>query len=115
MMNEINKAQVYVKSSGDSTSVVVASGDKLYFHDVLNVPEITGIQRGVSFVKNQLDADVTEIYPDKLEKYDILKDAYINYCNINPCIGEEPNKDMIKLCKMKLQQEKRWNTRGGRE
>lgn len=108
------KAQIYVKSNEDHTSIVVGSENNVYFQQVLEVPEITGIQRGVSFVKHNLDADVTEIYPDKLGK-EVLDDAYINYCNVNPIMGTEPIEKAVKLCESKLAVYYRWNTKGGRE
>lgn len=95
-------AQIYVKSNDDFTSMLVCN-DKgtVYFQDVLDVPEITGIQRCASFVKHQLDADKTEIYPDKLGK-DILSDVYINYCKIKHCWGENPCLKAQKQCESNL-------------
>lgn len=103
-------AQIYVKNQEEYTSVVV-SNDKgtIYFEDVLNTPEITGIQRGASFVKHQLYADKTEIYPDKLKQDEILNDAYIQYCKINAEIGHNPNKDTTERCLQNMQIHQRWN------
>lgn len=103
------KAQIYVKSIEDYTAVLVSNhkGD-IYFRDVLEVPELTGIQRGVSFVKHQLDADSTEIYPDKLDVNDVLKDAYIRYCNVNTIKGIKRNEQADKRCTMELQTFMRW-------
>ena len=118
-MNEIfgkrrkMNAQIYVKSDETNTSIVVARGDTLYFKRVIDVPEITGIQRGVSFVKHDLATDITEIFPDKLDVKEVLKDAYINYCDVNAVAGEKPNEKMLNLCKSELQIYNRWN-RGGR-
>ena len=108
-------AKIYVKSQDDITSILVASKGNVYFHDVLDVPEITGIQRCVSFVKHQLDADITEIYPDKLKPEDVLKDAYINWCNVNAVQGTNPEEKHLKLCKTNLNVYNRWNLNGGRE
>lgn len=106
------KAQIYVKSDDDNTSIVVSDGKgNPYFHQVMPIPELTGIQRGVSFVKHNLDADVTEIYPDKLGK-EVLDDAYINYCKVNPVIGNKSMEKARKLCESKLAMYHRWNTRG---
>lgn len=116
-------AQIYTKCLNDDiTSILVAKDNQVYFQDVIDTPDLTGIQRGVSFVKNHLEVDTTEIYPDdkqkeiyRLKPDDLMKDAYINYCRVNHCIGENPNPDMVKQCTMKLQQEIRWNlTRGGK-
>lgn len=114
-------AQIYVKNEEDYTSIVV-SNDKgtIYFEDVMEVPEITGIQRGASFVKHQLDSDRTEIYPDKLKTKDIDNDVYINYCKINAVIGDRPNESARQRCIQNMQIHQRWNIsklnkeRGGR-
>ena len=108
-------AQVYVKSDDDNTAIIVARGDTIYFNQVLDVPEITGIQRGISFVKHELDADATEIYPDKLKIDDVLKDVYINYCQVGACKGENPNQKHIKACASALALVNRWKTMGGRQ
>lgn len=108
-------AQVYVKSLNDVTSMVVASRGNVYFQDVLDVPEITGIQRCVSFVKHQLDADITEIYPDKLNPDEVLKDVYINWCKVNAVQGTNPEGKHLNLCKTNLLIYNRWNLNGGRE
>lgn len=104
------KAQIYVKSTDDYTSVVV-SNDKgsVYFRDVLEVPELTGIQRGVSFVKHQLDADSTEIFPDKLNADEVLKDTFINYCKVNAIAGTNRNETADKYCTTELQAFLRWH------
>lgn len=116
------KAQIYTKCLNDDvTSILVAKGNQVYFQDVIDAPELTGIQRGVSFVKNHLEVDAAEIYPDekqkeyKLNHDDLMKDAYINYCNVNHRIGENPNPEMIKECTRKLTEFLRWNERGGRD
>lgn len=111
-------AQIYTKTLNNDISSVLICNDKggVYFSDAMDTPEITVLQRGVSYVKNNLNADKTELYVDELDHNEVMKDAYINYCKVNHCIGENPNPDMIKQCTMKLQQELRWNfTRGGRE
>lgn len=107
-------AQIYVKSNEDYTSMLVCN-DKgnIYFQDVLDVPEITGIQRCVSFVKHQLDADTTEIYPDKLNS-DILDDAYIKYCKVKPEMGKNPLKKAQDECTKNLAIHLRWDN-GERE
>lgn len=102
------KAQVYVKSDDENTSILVSGNGNMYYLDVMDVPEITGIQRGVSFIKHQLNVDATEIYPDKLDINDVLKDAYIRYCNINPVEGKEPDDKMVKMCSTQLQIHNRW-------
>lgn len=108
------KAQVYVKSSEDYTAVVVSndSGD-IYFRDVIETPELTGIQRGVSFVKHQLNSDRTEIYPDKLKAEDVLKDVYIS--KVNAVKGENRNPEADKRCAMELSTFLRWNFKRGRQ
>lgn len=110
-------AQIYVKTANDITSILV-SNDKgsVYFQDVIDTPEITGIHRAVSFIKHHLDTDKTEIYPDKLEPDYVMKDAYINYCKVNHVIGETPNEKALTLCQNNLSAHLRWNLiRGGRE
>lgn len=104
------KAQIYVKSTEDYTAVVVSNhtGD-IYFRDVLEVPELTGIQRGASFVKHQLDAESTEIFTDKLKAEEVLQDAYINWCRINARKGEQRNEQVNNRCEMELQTFLRWN------
>lgn len=106
-------AQIYVKNEEDYTSIVV-SNDRgtIYFKDVMEVPEITGIQRGASFVKHQLDSDKTEIYPDKLKKEEIEKDVYINYCKINAVVGANPNQNALQECVRNIQIHNRWNLKG---
>ena len=91
-------AQIYVKTNVGYTSMLV-SNDKgnIYFQDVLDVQEITAIQRCASFVKHELDYDSTEIYPDTLGK-EILEDSYIKYCQINATIGENPCEKSKKQC-----------------
>ena len=106
-------AQVYVKSSEDYTSVLVVKGKDVYFRDVLEVPELTGIQRGVSFVKNYFNVDKTEIYPDKLKPEEVLQDAYINYCKVNAVKGENRNPEADKRCAMELSTFLRWNFKRG--
>ena len=109
-------AQIYVKTANDITSILV-SNDKgsVYFQDVIDTPEITGIHRAVSFVKHQLDADKTELYPDKEDAQKLMTDAYINYCKVNHVIGENPNEKALTQCKNNLSAHLRWNfTRGGR-
>lgn len=103
-------AQIYVKNVEDYTSIVV-SNDKgnIYFEEVMEVPELTGIQRGASFVKHQLDSDRTEIYPDKLKTKDIENDVYINYCKINAIIGDNPNEEAKKRCVQNMQIHQRWD------
>lgn len=105
------KAQIYVKSTDDYTAVVV-SNDKgsIYFRDVIEVPELTGIQRGASFVKHQLDAETTEIFTDKLNADDVLKDVYINWCKINAIKGAKRNEQADQRCTMELQTFLQWNT-----
>lgn len=107
-------AQIYVKSTEDYTSMLVCN-DKgtIYFQDVLDVPEITGIQRCVSFVKHNIDFDKTEIYPDKLGD-EILDDTYIRYCKIKPEIGKNPLKSAKEACQRNLNQKLRWDS-GERE
>ena len=102
-------AQLYVKTDGDNTSVIVAKHGDIYFRNVLDVPEITGIQRGASFVKHHLDVDQTEIYPDKLDANDVLKDAYIRYCRIKAVKGTTPDEKLQKACTQELQIFNRWN------
>ena len=113
--NEYMIAQVYVKSDYDNTAIIVARGNNVYFQEVLNVPEITGIQRGVSFVKHHLDVDKTEIYPDKLNVDDVLKDVYINYCRVNVCKGDNPNPKHLRACASCLAVFNRWQLTGGRQ
>ena len=109
-------AQIYVKTANDITSILV-SNDKgsVYFQDVIDTPEITGIHRAVSFVKHQLPSERTELYPDKEDAQKLMTDAYINYCKINHVIGENPNEKALTQCKNNLSAHLRWNTRGGRE
>lgn len=106
-------AHIYTKVSGDYTSILV-SNDKgnVYFQDVMEVPELTGIQRGASFVKHQLDSERTEIYPDKLKKEEIEKDVYINYCKINAVVGANPNQEALQECVRNIQIYNRWNLKG---
>lgn len=110
-------AQIYTKCLNDDvTSILVAKGNQVCFQDVIDTPELTGIQRGVSFVKHHLDTDKTEIYPDKLKGDQIMTDAYINYCKVNHVIGENPNEKALTQCQNNLSAHLRWNlTRGGRE
>lgn len=111
-------AQIYVKTSEDDTSMVVSNeeGD-IYFQDVLDVPEITAIQRCASFVKHNLKVDGTEIYPDKLGP-EILNDVFINYCRVNHKMGDNPNPKTQKACENNLITYLRWkmpnNGRGQR-
>jgi hypothetical protein len=107
--------KIYVKSQEDVTSMLVTSRGNVYFQDVLDVPEITGIQRCVSFIKHQLDADITEIYPDKLNPDEVLKDVYINWCKVNAVQGTNPEVKHLNLCKTNLLIYNRWNLNGGRE
>lgn len=114
-VNKVIKAEIYTKSDKeqDYTSLVVAKGKNIYFKDVLNTPEITAIQRGVSFVKHSLDVDITEIYPDKVKAEEIKKDVFINWCKVGAIIGERPNEYARNLCNSELQIHERWNfTRG---
>ena len=106
-------AHIYTKVSGDYTSILV-SNDKgnVYFQDVMEVPELTGVQRAASFVKHQLDSERTEIYPDKLKKEEIEKDVYINYCKINAKVGDTPNEEAKRICTMNIQVHDRWNLKG---
>lgn len=112
--NETMIAQVYVKSDEDNTALIVARDNTVYFQDVIDVPEITGIQRAVSFVKHHLDVDKTEIYTDKLNVDEVLKDVYINYCKVNVCKGNNPNPKMVKAAESSLAVHNRWCFRGGR-
>lgn len=107
-------AQVYVKSDGDNTAILVARDNTIYFNEVIDTPEITGIQRGVSFVKHNLDSDVTEIYTDKLNVDEVLNDVYINYCKVNAVRGENPNPKHVKAVASTLAVHNRWNTGNGR-
>lgn len=112
--NRIMIAQVYVRTDGENTAILVARDNTIYFNDVIDVPEITGIQRGVSFVKHELDVDRTEIYTDKLDVDEVLKDAYINYCKVNAVRGETPNEKMVKACASALAVKQRWFFNDGR-
>lgn len=98
------KAQIYTKPDKDEdyTSLVVAKGGTVYFKDVINTPELTAIQRGVSFVKHQLDVDATEIYAQNVKPEEIKKDVYINWCKVNAIVGTEPDEKMQKLCETEL-------------
>ena len=109
------KAQIYTKPDKDEdyTSLIVAKGGTIYFKDVLNTPELTAVQRGVSFVKHQLDVDATEIY-SHLKPEEIEKDVYINWCKVNAVAGTEPDDKLKRICESELQAFQRWNTRGGR-
>lgn len=101
--------QIYTKTAGDYTSIVVSNDrGNLYFEDVLEVPELTGIQRGASFVKHHLDSDKTEIYPDKVSESEIMNDAFIRVCRINPEMGNNPHKGAKKCCESNLQINQRW-------
>lgn len=104
-------AQIYVKSDDNNTSILVAGNGNIYFSDVIQTPEITGIQRGVSFVKHQLDAETTEIYPDKLKAEEVLKDVYINWCKVHATAGHTPDEKMLKRCESELNIHNRWNFR----
>lgn len=106
-------AQIYTASNDDNTSILVCN-DKgnIYFTDILDVPEITGIQRGVSFVKHNIDFDKTEIYPDKLDSEYIMKDAYINYCKVKHSIGTRPIESAVQQCKQNLAIYNRWKMKG---
>ena len=97
------KAQIYTQSDKDQdyTSLIVAKGGTVYFKDVLNTPELTAVQRGVSFVKHQLDVNTTEIYSN-LKPEEIEKDVYINWCKVNAVVGTEPDEEMQKLCEKNL-------------
>lgn len=108
-VNKVIKAQIYTQSDKDQnyTSLIVAKNGTVYFKDVLNTPELTAVQRGVSFVKHQLDVDTTEIY-SHLKPEEIEKDVYINWCKVNACVGQEPNEKMLNLCKSELQIHQRW-------
>ena len=109
------KAQIYTQSDKDQdyTSLIVAKNGTVYFKDVLNTPELTAVQRGVSFVKHQLDVDTTEIY-SHLKPEEIEKDVYINWCKVNAVVGTESDDKLKRICKSELQAFQRWNTRGGR-
>lgn len=100
-------AQIYVKCNDDYVSMLVCKGDVIYFQDVLDVPEITAIQRCASFVKHNLNSEDTEIFPDKLGK-EITDDVFINYCKINAKIGETPNPKMVTACQSRLITFMRW-------
>lgn len=103
-------ALVYTYSNDDVTSILVANTKgTVYFSDVIDVPEITGIQRGVSFVKHHLSFDRTEIYPLMTDHKLIQNDAYINYCKVNHSVVEEPNWEIYKKCKQNFQIHNRWN------
>ena len=107
-------AQIYTATDGDNTSILVSNEKgNIYFSDVIETPEITGIQRGVSFVKHNIAFDKTEIYPDKLDHDEIMNDAYINFCKVKHSIGENPNKKALAQCKQILGIYKRWNIKGG--
>ena len=69
------KAQIYTQSDKDQdyTSLIVAKGGTVYFRKVMDTPEITAIQRGISFVKHQLDVDATEIYAQNVKPEEIKK------------------------------------------
>lgn len=109
-------AQVHVKTTDDLTSILVGNTEgTIYYYDVIDIPELAGIQKGVSYVKHQLQTGKVEIYPDKLDNDIIMKDAYINYCKLNHCIGENPHPELVKRCNMTLATYIRWNMRGGRE
>ena len=104
-------AQIYTKTSGDYTSVIVSNEEGvIYYHDVIEVPEITGVHRGVSFIRHNLNANETEIYPDKLKDDKIMKDVYINYCKINARIGKNPDKEVEDRCLGNLRAYIRWNS-----
>ena len=109
------KAQIYVKTDGDNTTVVVARDSNIYFNDTMDIPELTGIQRGVSFVRHELAADVVEVFTDKLDYSEIEKDAYIRWCKVNIVKGETPNPVAQKTCETSLGVFNRWKFRGGRE
>ena len=113
-VNKVIKAQIYTQSDKDQdhTSLIVAKGGTVYFKDVLNTPELTAVQRGVSFVKHQLDVDTTEIY-SHLKPEEIEKDVYINWCKVNAEVGIDPDEKMLNLCKSELQIHQRWN--GGKQ
>lgn len=107
--------QIYVKSdkNDDFTSVLVASdkGD-IYYSEILEAPEITGIHQGVSYVKNMLDRnEPTDIFAEKTNPETIFKDAYIRYTRVPVMIGNELRfvSKLNDVCKMKLQQHFRWN------
>lgn len=118
-VNKMIKAEIYTvpdKPENESyTSLIVAKCGTVYFKDVLNTPELTAIQRGVSFVKHNLDVDATEIYSKKITAEDIEKDAYIRWCKVNAIKGVSPDDYMQKLCETELKIYNRWNLNGGRE
>ena len=98
------KAQIYVKSTEDNTSLVIGTDNgNAYYKKVLPYPEITAIQRGVSFVKHQLAVEATEIYPDKLNADEVVKDAYIKFCKVNAVKGECPIDKFVNLCRSQFQ------------
>lgn len=111
-------AQIYTKPdkpiNEDYTSLIVAKGGTVYFRKVMDTPELTAVQRGVSFVKHQLDVDATEIYAQNVKPEEIEKDVYINWCKVNAVAGTEPDDKLKRICESELQAFQRWNTRGGR-
>lgn len=114
------KAQIYTvpdkPENEDYTSLLVVKGKTVYFQDVMNTPELTAIQRGVSFVKHQLDVDATEIFSKKITAEQIAKDVYINWCKVNVVKGTEPDDEMLLKCSSEMQKFLRWNfNKGGKE
>jgi len=101
--------QIYTKTDGMNTSILVARNNTVYYKNVIDVSELTGIQRAVSFVRHELDADTTEIYPDKVDIKEVLKDEFVSHCGKNPVKGENPNEQMVKMCETDLQSHNRWN------
>lgn len=109
-VDERKIAQIYTKTFNDKiTSVVVGANGRIYFQKVIDSPELTAIQRGVSFVRQYMDFYKTNIFPDKVNRERITQDEYIKRCSIKPHFDGEVDKNLLTTCNNLLSSYLRWN------
>lgn len=103
-------AQIYSATDGKSTSVVVSNnkGD-IYYHRQNTMSELMELRRAVAFVHYNLKVSQTELYPDKMDAFELVNDSYVQHCNIYPVVGDSPNEYAQKLCQQNLRTYNRWN------
>lgn len=100
---ETNKVQIYTKTDKENTSILVTENNKdIHFAQVLDISELTGIQRAASFIKTTYENPVTEIFADTVRMQDVLNDPFIQRCHISPRMGLYPDEFLQNRCERML-------------
>lgn len=108
----MHSAQIYVKTYGKKTSLLVSGEEGQVYHTSYTDSELMAIRRGASYIKNMLPyRDIVEIFPDKLDGKEVFADKYLQRLRLPISLGTElsKNKELSQVCLNNLYVELRFN------